>query len=109
MKTKVVKTSVKGEKIGQKEIIKLIKNDLEVEIRESDVKLIMDSFFTVIINQVLNKSQTVGFRGFGNFRARVRKARVITLRDGKEMDVPACTALTFKASPGLKKIKSEDE
>lgn len=94
---KVTKKTV--ERLGMAHITKAI--SAETEIPQATIKKVIDSLTTVIIISTLKEGNVLALRGFGVFKAKDRKPRKFKTGE-QEYDVPACTALTFKASSGLK-------
>lgn len=61
-------------------------------------KRVVDEIFESIKN-ILSEGDIVQLRGFGTFKKVTRKARVvINPHTGKEINVPACERIVFKAS-----------
>ncbi len=71
---------------------------LESDLKKKDIQFVIDNFLKKIKESVSN-SDSVEIRGFGTFYRVERKSRKVhSPIAGKVIEVPAKTALAFKAS-----------
>ena len=79
-------------------------------IKRKDVLLIINGFFDIIINSI-EKNESVGIRGFGEFYKTIRKEKKIySPIAGKKLDIPERPILSFKSSRSInKQLQKEKE
>ena len=75
----------------------------KANLTKKDAKVALESVLEVI-TETLAKKEQITFVGFGTFATSARAARIATVPGtAKKVEVPATTAIKFKAGKSLKK------
>ncbi len=92
------------------DIVELIYENSDLNLKKKDIKLIVDELFKLIQNEIINGSDEtkIQISGFGTFTVKKRKAKVgRNPKTNEEVIVPERLGVSFK--PGRRLLRELNE
>lgn len=87
--------------MNKSELIDVLSNKTGVS--KMDAGRILDAFTETVIEELLEKNESISLVGFGTFKVASRSARAgRNPQSGAEIQIPASKNISFKASTKLK-------